>query len=133
LIACHRTTYTDEFGFSVTSVCHGDIKPDNILVDAHGTPYLIDFLQIDVQRLADVQNGVMASLRVPKTSWFGTVGFMHPDQERLGIVSPETDTYSLRTVVQKMTTGHPPSLLAVKKALQSLVKLHGGDGDATGR
>jgi serine/threonine protein kinase len=77
-------------------VHHGDIKPANILLDARNTPFLIDFLQIDVQRFVDLQLGTMGREdRSDLTEVFGTIGFMDEDQERYGIITPATDTYSL--------------------------------------
>src|SRR5262249_36372754 len=96
LASCHATTFRDEIGIQVSGVYHGDIKPANILIDTKNTPFLIDFLQIDVQRLIDLELSTAGLARLHQhTMFFGTLGFMDEQQERYGVITTETDTYSL--------------------------------------
>ena len=97
LCAAHETSYLDELGFEVRSVLHGDVKPANIIVDATGHARLVDFLQLDVQRLIDprVLSPELLKQSTPITAALGTPGFMAPEQERHGIVTVATDVYGL--------------------------------------
>ncbi len=106
LATCHATTYIDEFGFQVQGVLHGDLKPANILVDERGSPSVIDFLQVDVQRLIDpriVPSQVIEP--VPSTAACGTPGFMAPEQERHGVVTQATDVYGLGITLTHLFAG----------------------------
>jgi hypothetical protein len=97
LCAAHATSYLDELGFEVRSVVHGDVKPANIIVDATGHARLVDFLQLDVQRLIDprVLSPEVLKRPTPITAAMGTPGFMAPEQERHGVVTVATDVYGL--------------------------------------
>jgi len=97
LCAAHGTSYVDELGFEVGMVLHGDVKPANVLVNRKGFVRLIDFLQLDVQRLIDprVLSPDVLRPQTPITGALGTPGFMAPEQERHGIVTVATDIYSL--------------------------------------
>jgi hypothetical protein len=97
LCAAHETSYVDELGFEVGSVLHGDVKPGNVMVDARGHARLLDFLQLDVQRLIDPRVLAPDVLDDPRpiTAMVGTPGFMAPEQERHGIVTVATDIYGL--------------------------------------
>jgi serine/threonine protein kinase len=96
----HNTTYTDEWGFEATSVLHGDIKPSNIFVETPDFAKIGDFMLIDFQRLLDPSVIPPTLLcrqgpsRIATTSAFGTPGFMAPEQERFGVVTPRTDIFS---------------------------------------
>jgi len=97
LCAAHETSYLDELGFEVRSVLHGDVKPGNVMVDGSGHARLLDFLQLDVQRLIDprVLSPDLLKDSTPITAALGTPGFMAPEQERHGIVTVATDVYGL--------------------------------------
>ena len=97
LCAAHETSYLDELGFEVRSVLHGDVKPGNVMVDESGHARLLDFLQLDVQRLIDprVLSPDVLKDPTPITAALGTPGFMAPEQERHGIVTVATDVYGL--------------------------------------
>lgn len=96
LCAAHETSYVDELGFEVGAVLHGDVKPANVLVDREGVVRLIDFLQLDVQRLIDPQiRSPDANTSPLITTVMGTPGFMAPEQARHGIVTVATDIYGL--------------------------------------
>lgn len=95
LASAHETSYVDEMGFQTRGVFHGDIKPDNVLVTGADDCRLLDFLQIDVQRLIDPRIMGPHVLELDDTGAMGTPGFMAPEQERYGIVTEHTDVFSL--------------------------------------
>ena len=97
LCAAHKTSYVDELGFEVKSVLHGDVKTATIIVDKSGNARLIDFLQLDVQRLIDprVLSPEVLKGPTPLTAAMGTPGFMAPEQERHGVITVATDIYGL--------------------------------------
>lgn len=98
MLAAHEATWLDETGFEQRGVLHGDLKPSNILVRDDGSPAIIDFLTVDVERLLDprvVPAQLLAQRIVPQTGAYGTPGFMAPEQAKAGIVTSRTDIFSL--------------------------------------
>jgi len=97
LCAAHETAYLDELGFEVRAVLHGDVKPANVIVDKTNHARLVDFLQLDVQRLIDPRMLSPDILRrsIPITGAMGTPGYMALEQERHGVVTAATDIYGL--------------------------------------
>jgi class 3 adenylate cyclase len=73
---------------------HRDVKPENILVDANGTAYLVDFF-------------VAAAAPEPGRV-FGTPPYMAPEQWRAQEVDWRSDLYALACVLYECLTGHPP-------------------------
>lgn len=82
-------------------ILHRDIKPQNIVVDADGSPKLIDFglaRMADVWQTCDEHPGIC-----------GTLGFLSPEQAagdatRIG---PTSDVFALGAVLFFMLTGEP--------------------------
>jgi serine/threonine protein kinase len=97
LSSAHETTYLDELGFEMRSVLHGDVKPANVIVDTTGHARLVDFLQLDVQRLIDprVLSPELLKPGTPITAAMGTPGYMAHEQERHGVITVATDIYGL--------------------------------------
>jgi eukaryotic-like serine/threonine-protein kinase len=85
---------------------HGDLKPANILLQADGSPVLVDFnlAQSMVPQLAGSQDHVG-----------GTVAYMAPEQlvallqrQRTSAVDSRTDLYALGLIALELLTAIPP-------------------------
>lgn len=77
------------------NVIHLDLNPNNIMIDRHGVPRIMDFglARRDANRDAD---GLCA----------GTPLFMAPEQFDGGALGPHTDVYALGLILYLMLTGH---------------------------
>jgi len=92
-------------------VLHRDIKPNNILLDADGEPYLTDF---GLAKIMEQDQSLTHTNAV-----LGTPAYMPPEQA-LGNTKDVTvaaDVYSLGAVFYEMLTGQPPFSAASTPAL----------------
>jgi serine/threonine protein kinase len=83
-------------------IIHRDVKPSNVLFDAHNQAYLGDF---------GIAHLVEATERVEITSTgqvLGTPYYMAPEQIEGGAITPSIDVYALGVVLYLMVTGQVP-------------------------
>ena len=90
----HQFRYIGEDGIEVVGVLHGDIKPNNVIVDNDDEPKLIDFMLVDIQQLQSEEVIQAIEHDAPLTAAFGTPDFMSPEQVDRGIITSKTDVYS---------------------------------------
>ena len=82
-------------------VFHRDVKPENILFNASGTPKLADF--------GIVKSIKKATTTITKTgAAMGTVAYMPPEIWRGGDFSPASDQFSFASTVYEMIAGQRP-------------------------
>jgi eukaryotic-like serine/threonine-protein kinase len=84
---------------------HGDLKPENVLVEASGTAKLVDFGQ---------------AVLVGHPTAGGTAAYLAPEAIRGEAIGPATDLYSVGAMLFEVLTGRPPFIAASEDALLQL-------------
>ena len=80
-------------------VIHRDIKPDNILLDREGRPYLTDF---------GVAKSQIALVKTQAGTLLGSPAYMSPEQLQGKPLDGRSDLYSLGVTLYKMLSGALP-------------------------
>jgi tetratricopeptide (TPR) repeat protein/predicted Ser/Thr protein kinase len=86
-------------------VVHRDLKPDNILIAADGTPRLLDF---GTAKLLSPARGETASELTREAYLAFTPQYASPEQVLGKPITTASDTYSLGVLLYLLLTGSPP-------------------------
>lgn len=82
-----------------TGLIHRDIKPQNVLIDNHGTVKVTDF---------GIAIALSATALTQTNSVLGSVHYLSPEQARGGKATKKSDIYSLGIVLYELVTGKLP-------------------------
>ncbi|KAL6128713.1 hypothetical protein ACLB2K_072068 [Fragaria x ananassa] len=96
------------------SIVHGDLKPSNILLDAHFVCKLSDF---GISRLLSRGQGSSNNTTLCcRTDPKGTFTYMDPEFLSSGELTPKSDIYSFGIILLRLLTGRPA--LGITKEVQ---------------
>ena len=96
-------------------VVHRDIKPDNVLLGAHGAVVVVDWGIAKIRGLPDGDSAISGTSDVATGatvhgSVLGTPAYMAPEQARGDVeaIDARTDVFALGAMLYHVLTGQPP-------------------------
>jgi serine/threonine protein kinase/Tfp pilus assembly protein PilF len=91
-------------------VIHGDIKPENIIVQSDGRLKLLDFgiARRTATETATLTNAGTESSWLPDSGLIGTLAYMAPEQLRGQAAERRSDLFALGVVLYELAAGHRP-------------------------
>ena len=101
---CHDAEFS-EGGVKHKGICHGDIKPANILM-GNDRAYLTDFMLPNMEEFQRRDHG-HPCFPYYDTRWYGTPMYMAPEQLR-GVVNTQTDIFAFGVTSYELLTGKYP-------------------------
>ncbi len=80
-------------------VCHGDLKPSNIMLSCGGVPMIVDFgLAKDLDTFRSTQS----------QDFLGTIAYASPEHVTRNVISPKSDIWSLGITMYEMLSLNQP-------------------------
>jgi hypothetical protein len=99
-------------GKNFHGIVHGDIKPKNVRIDAHGEVRVLDF---------GIAKALSLSRRLTRNE-FGSVPYASPERLDTGDVNAQSDLWSLAVMLYEMLTGLTPYHAESTERLERMIR-----------
>ncbi len=99
-------------GKNFHGIVHGDIKPKNVRIDAHGEVRVLDF---------GIAKALSLSRRLTRNE-FGSVPYASPERLDTGEVNAQSDLWSLAVMLYEMLTGMQPYQADSTERLERMIR-----------
>ncbi|MGA3234991.1 MAG: protein kinase [Bryobacteraceae bacterium] len=99
-------------GKNFRGIVHGDIKPKNVRIDAHGEVRVLDF---------GIAKALSLSRRLTRNE-FGSVPYASPERLDTGDVNAQSDLWSLAVMLYEMLTGMTPYHAESTERLERMIR-----------
>jgi tetratricopeptide (TPR) repeat protein/predicted Ser/Thr protein kinase len=99
-------------GKEIQGIVHGDIKPKNIRIDAHGQVRVLDF---------GIAKALSLSRRLTRNE-FGSVPYASPERLESGEVNVGSDLWSLAVMLYEMIAGMQPYQAESTERLERMIR-----------
>jgi eukaryotic-like serine/threonine-protein kinase len=96
----------------IQGIVHGDIKPKNIRIDAHGNVRVLDF---------GIAKALSLSRKLTRNE-FGSVPYASPERLESGEVNAGSDLWSLAVMLYEMVTGLRPYQAETTERMERMIR-----------
>jgi serine/threonine protein kinase len=100
---------------------HGDLKPENVIVDGEGRPWLTDFGMARAIHSVRLDTHISSSLSRSEGGWGGTLHYLPPEGLQGEAPTQSWDVYALGVMLHEVLLGSRPDRAATPESLRTVL------------
>ena len=100
---------------------HGDLKPENVVLDGNDRPWLTDFGMARTIRSARLDSHISMSMSTTGDGWGGTLHYLPPEGLQGEAPTSSWDVYALGVMLHEILLGRRPDRAATPESLKAVL------------